>query len=127
MVLETHEVIDRLGMLPAGSGAFLELAVDLLDGDIAGDYDAGTLFRISEGFKAIAAHLESEAKAVMMQRLQGGRGDAAKEVVSGVQFRWMPGTESTAVNSSAVKSTFPVDDYPELYRTVNRRDYIKAS
>ena len=120
--LGKFEVLDRFARIPGIPGDMLEIVMNLMDDDIGADYDAGTLIRISQGFKAVGTHLEKAAKDMQMGRLAGGRGDAASEIVGDVLFKYDPGFDQPLgrVNTAAVKKDYPVEEYPELY-TRNRR------
>ena len=126
--LDKYEVQNRFARIPGISGDMIELVMDLMDDEVGADYDAGTLIRISQGFKAVGSHLESKSKDIQMTRLQGGRGDAASEVVGDVLFKFDPGFYKPlgGVDTAAVKKFYPAEEFPELYKDTSRAPQIQV-
>ena len=84
----------------------------------------GEMARLGAAFAVIGKILTDAAKVKVEDRVVGGVGKDGEHQDNAVSFKWRRGGESLRVNAKEVKSTFPPEEYGELYSKYQTRDSI---
>ena len=85
--------------------------------DPGADMSYGELTRFGQAMTDIGARCLDEAKGAVHDRIAGGVGESGRYVSAGVLFEWRPSYEAVRVDTQVAKREFPLDDYPERYKT----------
>ena len=101
-------------MLP---GDALERIMNELE-DPGSNLTLGEMARAGAAFSALGARMTGQAK----DSLLGVRLHTDSEVL----FKWTDPSTATTLDTDAVKKTFPQSEYPELYKTQNRKGSISV-
>ena len=86
------------------------------------DHSAGESVVVGKFLSNLGSRLESDGKAAAAPFCADGR-----YINAGVAFDLVPATETTSVDTAAVRKTFPPAEYPEIYKVAARAEYIRAS
>ena len=69
-----------------------------------------------------AGELDAQAKETARPNLDEGRW-----IDAGIAFDLVSATETTSVDTAAVRKIFPPDDCPDIYKVAARSEYVRAS
>ena len=107
-------------------GEALERLKDILADPMA-DHSPGQLARIGEALIQIGTAINIEVREHVYDRIVGGIGEGQRTADSGVVFQWNRPRQDTRVNTAYLRKTFPVNEYPELYKKVEVKDSVSIT
>lgn len=88
------------------------------------DWSLGYQASLAKFFQELGKTLEECAKDAVAPKISS---EQRTWVDSNVRFQWVPPSKSMRVDTTHVRNRFPPEQYPEIYKEMERKGYVKTT